>query len=106
MQLVIFSSQISLVDYSALLLKSARFLGEIILFASFYRSLPAVHVRFRLSLVGGVVVSILRETTRAILVWYFSSVSLVNVVYGSLGTIIILLITMEVGARRVNGDEQ
>jgi len=49
------------------------------------------------SLVGGVAAGILWEGMRHLLVWYFSSLSFVSVVYGSLATAIIALISLEVG---------
>jgi uncharacterized BrkB/YihY/UPF0761 family membrane protein len=33
-----------------------------------------------------------------LLVWYFSKLSLVNVIYGSFATAIIILVSLEVGA--------
>ncbi len=38
------------------------------------------------------------ELVRGVLLWWFSNVSLVNVVYGSLATIVILLLTLEAAA--------
>ena len=38
------------------------------------------------------------ETTRHVLVWYFSTLSVVGVVYGSIATTIIGLLSLEVGS--------
>jgi membrane protein len=41
---------------------------------------------------------VLWEITRHLLVWYFSKLSLVNMIYGSFATAIIILVSLEVGA--------
>jgi hypothetical protein len=38
------------------------------------------------------------ELLRRVLAWYFESVSLVNVVYGSIGAVVVVLLLMEIGA--------
>jgi uncharacterized BrkB/YihY/UPF0761 family membrane protein len=38
------------------------------------------------------------EITRHILVWYFSTLSLVNIIYGAFATAIILLVSLEAAA--------
>jgi uncharacterized BrkB/YihY/UPF0761 family membrane protein len=48
--------------------------------------------------IGGLVAAILWEIVRNFLVWWFSNVSLVNVVYGSLATVVIALLTLETAA--------
>lgn len=72
------------------------FIVLILILSSFYRYLPVIKVRWQLALVGGFVAGSLWEIVRQILVYYFANLSLVNVVYGSLGTIVIVLVGMEV----------
>jgi uncharacterized BrkB/YihY/UPF0761 family membrane protein len=48
--------------------------------------------------VGGLVAAILWEATRLLLMYYFLNVSFVNVVYGSLATIIVILISLEIAS--------
>ena len=50
----------------------------------------------RHALVGGISAGILWEIMRHLLVWYFSSLSFVSVVYGSLATAIVVLISLEI----------
>lgn len=95
---VVFNRELELLGYMPLLLKLLGFLGMVSLFTSFYRVLPMARVRFRLALVGGLVAGLLWEIVRNILVWYFASISLVNVVYGSIATVIIVLLSMEIAA--------
>ena len=61
------------------------------LLTAFYMVLPARRVQFRLALMGGITATLLWELMRRVLVWYFANLSMVNVVYGSLGTVIVLL---------------
>ena len=82
----------------ALLVKSCAFVGQVLIFTLFYRILPQAHVRFKLALFGGVFAATLWSGTRAALVWYFTNVSMVNVLYGSLATIILILVSLEVAA--------
>jgi membrane protein len=45
-----------------------------------------------------VTATIVWELTRHFLVWYFSTLSLVNLVYGTFAAAIIILLSLEVGA--------
>lgn len=73
-------------------------LGEIVLLTSVYLVLPHGRLRLRHALAGGVAATALWEATRHILVWYFASLSLVNVIYGSFATVIVILLSLEIGA--------
>ena len=48
----------------------------------------------RHALLGGITAALLWELTRRVLVWYFSTLSQVNVVYGSLTTAIVVLLSL------------
>ncbi|MDX1431939.1 MAG: YhjD/YihY/BrkB family envelope integrity protein [Gammaproteobacteria bacterium] len=74
------------------------FLGVVVLFACMYRFIPVADVPLRRALVGGFAAACLWELVRHALVWYFANVSLVDVVYGSLATVIVILLTLEAGA--------
>ncbi len=73
-------------------------IGEILLLTSLYLVMPVGRLVLRHALIGGVTAVVLWEITRHILVWYFSTLSLVNVVYGTFATAIIILITLEAAA--------
>jgi uncharacterized BrkB/YihY/UPF0761 family membrane protein len=47
---------------------------------------------------GGVTAAVLWEITRHLLVWYFSTLSQVSTVYGSLTTSIAVLLSLEIAA--------
>lgn len=72
--------------------------GEVLFISSIYWAMPAGRVPPVLALVGGVAAAALWEIIRHILVWYFSTVSQASVVYGSLTTAIVILLTMEIAA--------
>lgn len=80
------------------ILAVASFLGLLALLTSFYWVMPVVKVPFRLALIGGTVATLLWQLVNELLAWFFEHLSLVNVLYGSLGTIIIVLLSMEVFA--------
>ncbi|MET0543717.1 MAG: YhjD/YihY/BrkB family envelope integrity protein, partial [Variovorax sp.] len=50
---------------------------------------------------GGVTAALRWEVTRRIRVWYFSTLSQINVVYGSLTTAIVVLLSLEIAATLV-----
>ncbi len=78
-----------------------RFFGFLLLvalLAAFYRVMPEANVRTSQAAVGGLVAAVLWEGMRRTLSWYFANVSLVGVIYGSLTTVIVLLLTFEVAA--------
>ncbi len=69
--------------------------GLILLFSLFYKIMPVAKVSFRRALAGGLTAAILWEITRHLLVAYYTRISIVNVLYGSMATIIVVLLTME-----------
>jgi membrane protein len=72
--------------------------GEIFLITSIYLVMPVGRLSMRHALIGGVTAALLWELTRHLLVWYFASLSRVAVVYGSLTTAIVVLLSLEIGA--------
>lgn len=73
-------------------------LGEILLLTSLYLVMPVGQLALSHALMGGVTATILWEATRHFLTWYFSTLSLVNVVYGSLTSAIVILLSVEAAA--------
>jgi len=57
-----------------------------------------VRVRFRHALIGGITATVLWEITRRVLIWYYATVSMVNVIYGSIAITVVALISIEVVA--------
>ena len=94
----LFGRQWSLRGLSGVLLYLLGFAGEIFVLTSVYLVMPAGRLRMRHALIGGVTAAMLWEITRHVLVWYFATLSQVNVVYGSLTTAIVVLLSLEIAA--------
>jgi len=88
----------SLRGLSGLLLYLVGLGGEILLLTSLYMVMPSGRLSWRHAAIGGVTAALLWEITRHVLVWYFSTLSQVNVVYGSLTTAIVVLLSLEFAA--------
>ena len=94
----LFGRQWSLSGLSGALLYLLGFAGEIFVLTSVYLVMPAGRLSLRHALIGGITAAVLWEITRHILVWYFATLSQVNVVYGSLTTAIVVLLSLEIAA--------
>jgi membrane protein len=88
----------SLSGVSGLLLYLLGLGGEIFMLTSLYLVMPAGRLSLRHALLGGVTAALLWEITRHVLVWYFATLSQVSVVYGSLTTAIVVLLSLEIAA--------
>ncbi|HEY5993488.1 MAG TPA: YihY/virulence factor BrkB family protein [Gallionellaceae bacterium] len=73
-------------------------LGEILLISAIYYFMPVGRLTVRHALIGGVTASLLWELIRHALGWYLGTLSQVNLVYGSLATAIIVMLSMELAA--------
>ena len=98
-QLVLLGRGWSLDRLSVVLLYLTGVAGLILVLTSIYLVMPPRgRISPRHALVGGIVVGVLWEATRHILLWYFSTLSVVGVVYGSLATTIIGLLSLEIAS--------
>ena len=77
------------------LIYATGLIGLVFLFTLFYKIMPVAKISFRRALAGGLTATILWELVRHLLVSYYTKVSIVNVLYGSMATIIIVLLIME-----------
>jgi membrane protein len=94
----LFGHEWSLSGLSGLLLYLLGLAGEIFVLTSVYMVMPVGRLYWRHALLGGATAALLWEITRHVLVWYFSTLSQVNVVYGSLTTAIVVLLSLEIAA--------
>lgn len=85
-------------ELSAAFLYGLGLVGLTLLLTSFYMVMPVGKISFNHAIIGSVVVVILWEATRHLLVWYFSTLSMVSLIYGSLATTIVALIFLEMAA--------
>ena len=88
----------SLGGVSRALIHLAGVAGEIILLSSIYYFMPVGRMPPGHALIGGATAGLLWEVIRRILIWYFHTLSQVDVVYGSLTTAIVVLLTLEIAA--------
>jgi membrane protein len=88
----------SLGPLAGLLIYLTGVTGEILLLSSIYLVMPVGRLSLRHALIGGATAAVLWEITRHILVWYYTSMSQIQVVYGSLTTSIAVLLSVEIGA--------
>ena len=91
----------SLSGFSGLLFYLLGLAGEIFLLTSVYLVMPVGRLSLRHALIGGVTAALFWELTRHILVWYFATLSQVGMVYGSLTTAIVVLLSFEIAATLV-----
>jgi YihY family inner membrane protein len=94
----LFGREWSLSGFSGLLLYLLGFVGEVFVLTSVYLVMPAGRLAWRHALIGGITAAVLWEITRHLLVWYFATLSQVNIVYGSLTTAIVVLLSLELAA--------
>jgi len=94
-QLILFGWKLGLEGISGVALYVLGIIGEVLLLTSLYLVMPVVPITFRRAVIGGVAATILWEITRRILVWYYSVISVVNLIYGSLATAVVALLSTE-----------
>jgi YihY family inner membrane protein len=95
---VLFGYRWALAGTSGLVLYLLGVAGLVLLMTSLYLVMPVGRIAFRHALIGGATAAVLWEITRHLLVWYFTKLSLVNLVYGSLATAIVVLLSFEFAA--------
>lgn len=88
----------SLVGVSGLLLYLLGLAGEIFVLTSIYLVMPVGRPSLWHALFGAVAAALLWEVSRHALVWYFSTLSQIGTVYGSLTTAIAVLLSLELAA--------
>jgi YihY family inner membrane protein len=88
----------SLRGVSGALLYLLGVMGEIFVLTSIYLVMPVGRPSWRHALIGGITATVLWEITRHVLVWYFGTLSQVSVVYGSMTTSVVVLLSIEIAA--------
>jgi membrane protein len=96
--ITVFGVPHSLSDLSDYLLYLLGVVGEILILTAIYLVMPAGRLSVRHALIGGVSAGLLWELTRHLLGWYYGTMSQVRVVYGSLTTAILAMLSVEIGA--------
>jgi membrane protein len=94
----LFNYQWSLNGVSGALLYLLGLIGEILVLTSIYLVMPVGRLSLWHAAIGGVTAALLWEAARHVLVWYFSTLSQVNLVYGSMTTAIVVMFSLEIAA--------
>ena len=94
--LVLFGFDLSMQWTSRVVLYFSGIFGVVAMFTSLYLVMPVGPVSIRYALTGGLIATVLWELIRHVLVWYYSTISLVNVIYGSLATAVVALLSIEI----------
>jgi membrane protein len=94
-QLLFFGWKLSLEGFSGVVLYTLGIVGEVFLLTSIYLVMPVGRITFRRALSGGIAATILWEITRRVLVWYYSVISMVNLIYGPFATAVVALLSTE-----------
>ena len=90
--------QVNLTTPTTIALYMMGVVGEVLLLTSIYLVMPVGRLVWSHALIGGIVATLLWEFTRHALIWYFTTLSFVSVIYGSFATSIIILLSFEIGA--------
>jgi YihY family inner membrane protein len=94
----VFGQHWALSGHGATFMYIVGVIGEVLLLTSLYLVMPVGRLAWHHALVGGVTAAVLWELTRRFLVWYFSTLSFVNVIYGTLATAVVILLSLEAAA--------
>jgi YihY family inner membrane protein len=77
-------------------LRLAGFAGMVILFAAIYRVLPVVRISWGRAFIGGLCAAGLWRLVGRLMAYYFTNLSMVSLIYGSLATVVVVLLLLEV----------
>lgn len=89
---------LSLQRVSGALLYLLGVAGELGILTAIYIVMPVGRLSKKHALLGGISATVLWEITRHLLVWYFTTISQATVVYGSLTTAILAMLSLEFAA--------
>jgi len=87
--------EVTTAPWLRLTLSLGGFAGLVLVFAGIYKVMPVGRVSRRLALIGGLCAAILWRGVGVLLSYYFVTLSMVNVLYGSLATVVVLLLYLE-----------
>jgi len=91
----IFRFTISLEFTTQVFLRLAGFVGLVTLFTGVYHVLPVMKVSLRRAFIGGLSAAVLWRVVGFFMVYYFTNISMLDLIYGSLATIIVVLLFLE-----------
>ncbi len=96
--IIILGQSRSLDQISIFLLYLLGVTGELLLLSAIYFVMPVGRLSLRHALIGGTTATVLWEMMRHILAWYYTTMSQIQLVYGTLTTSVAVLLSVEIGA--------
>ncbi|MDA8387674.1 MAG: YihY/virulence factor BrkB family protein [Nitrospiraceae bacterium] len=93
--LILFGLSLSLKGSYTIALYGLGVIGEIFMLTSIYMVMPVGRMTFRHALAGGGAATFLWEIVRRVMVWYYSTLSMVNLIYGSFAGAVVALLVIE-----------
>lgn len=93
-----FGHAMSFAFLDRMLVYVAGITGELLILTSLYVFMPVGRITLRHAVTGGVFATVLWECARRLLVWYYASLSMVNIIYGSIASVVVALLGIEVAA--------
>jgi membrane protein len=96
--LTIFGLTLSLGGTSGVVLYILGIMGEVLMLTSIYLVMPVGRSKLHHALIGGITATVLWEIIRRLMVWYYSVLSMVNMIYGSFATAVVALLGIEAAA--------
>lgn len=90
--------EFALEGLARILLHAMGFIGLALLLTALYLVLPHGRLHLRYAFAGGLTATTLWEITRSLLVWYLAHLSMISVIYGSLATTVVVLLSLELAA--------
>ncbi len=97
-EIALFGAPYSLEALTSYALYGIGVVGEILVLTAIYLVMPVGGISWRHALLGGVTAGVLWELTRHLLVWYYATLSQIQVVYGSFAAAIAVLLSVEIAA--------
>ena len=97
-RLMLFGRYLSYEDTIRFVFYLMGLVGEVLMLSSLYLVMPVGRIAFRHALIGGLAATILWEITRRVVVWFYATVSFVNIIYGSLASAVVFLLSIEAAA--------
>ncbi len=94
--ITIFGVGRSLARPVAAILGVLDFVGLVLAFAAIYHVLPVVRISVKRALFGGLIAAVLWRIVARFLVYFFTNLSMANVIYGSLATAVVTLLYLEI----------
>jgi len=93
-----FGWSVTLQGATGVILYVTGLVGEFLILSSIYLVMPGMRISLHYALIGGLTATVLWELTRRLLVWYFGTLSMVNLIYGPIAIAVGALLSVEVGA--------